>query len=191
MLSILLTAPTGAVGIAVSGPRLLRRSETKEETGDKGEVEPILDGSNRQMDSTVWRGPEWIGHEVLGTFCYPRFYGNEEPSIQGNVWTKKLFIFLFPLPSLVLPYLFIFDVNNRYEFGPDMNGLCVTLTNSFLIWATQQAMRRDKKRTFWVIFLFFMSVRLPFCGSRYCRYSRFYTTRKYWLLSLSSYKISK
>ncbi|KAM7449102.1 Sodium/hydrogen exchanger 9B2 [Porites harrisoni] len=53
VLSILLTAPTGAVGIAVSGPRLLRRSETKEETGDKGEVEPILDGSNPQMDSTV------------------------------------------------------------------------------------------------------------------------------------------
>ena len=53
VLSILLTAPTGAVGIAVSGPRLLRRSETKQETGDKGEVEPILDGSNPQMDSTV------------------------------------------------------------------------------------------------------------------------------------------
>ena len=53
VLSILLTAPTGAVGIAVSGPRLLRRSEVKQETGDKGEVEPILDGSNPQMDSTV------------------------------------------------------------------------------------------------------------------------------------------
>ena len=53
VLSILLTAPIGVVGIAVSGPRLLRRSETKQETGDKGEVEPILDGSNPQMDSTV------------------------------------------------------------------------------------------------------------------------------------------
>lgn len=44
MLSILLTAPTGAVGIAVSGPRLLRQAETRQETGDKREVEPILDG---------------------------------------------------------------------------------------------------------------------------------------------------
>jgi len=44
VLSILLTAPTGAVGIAVSGPRLLRQSELRQGTGDKGEVEPILDG---------------------------------------------------------------------------------------------------------------------------------------------------
>jgi len=44
VLSILLTAPTGAVGIAVSGPRLLSQAETRQETGDQREVEPILDG---------------------------------------------------------------------------------------------------------------------------------------------------
>lgn len=57
MLSILLTAPTGAVAIAVSGPRLLQQAETtRQETGDKGEIEPILDGRDAgclEMNSTV------------------------------------------------------------------------------------------------------------------------------------------
>ena len=46
MLSILLTAPTGAVGIAISGPRLLRSAVEQEtqEIGSKREVEPILEG---------------------------------------------------------------------------------------------------------------------------------------------------
>ena len=44
MLSILLTAPTGAVGIAISGPRLLRSVVETQEIGSKREVEPILEG---------------------------------------------------------------------------------------------------------------------------------------------------
>lgn len=43
MLSILLTAPTGAVAIAVSGPRLLQKVETRQrETGGNGEAEAIF-----------------------------------------------------------------------------------------------------------------------------------------------------
>ena len=59
MLSILLTAPTGAVAIAVSGPRLLEQAEMRQqETGDvdQGEVEPILDGPRAEallMHDTV------------------------------------------------------------------------------------------------------------------------------------------
>lgn len=44
VLSILLTAPTGAVGIAISGPRLLRSAVETQEIGSKREVEPILEG---------------------------------------------------------------------------------------------------------------------------------------------------
>ena len=44
MLSILLTAPTGALAIAVSGPRLLRQAKTGQGTGDKREIEAMLDG---------------------------------------------------------------------------------------------------------------------------------------------------
>ncbi|KAL9984446.1 hypothetical protein ACROYT_G006738 [Oculina patagonica] len=56
VLSILLTAPTGAVAIAVSGPRLLHQAETRQETGDKREIEPILDGPDArciEMNTTV------------------------------------------------------------------------------------------------------------------------------------------
>ncbi|XP_015778740.1 PREDICTED: mitochondrial sodium/hydrogen exchanger 9B2-like [Acropora digitifera] len=44
VLSILFTAPSGAVAIAVSGPRLLQKVETRQqETGDNVEAEPIFD----------------------------------------------------------------------------------------------------------------------------------------------------
>ena len=44
MLSIVLTAPTGAVAIAVSGPRLLQQAETrKQKTGDNDQTEALFD----------------------------------------------------------------------------------------------------------------------------------------------------
>ena len=56
MLSILLTAPTGAVGIAISGPRLLRSVVKTQEVGNKREVEPILEGQGagfEEMNTNV------------------------------------------------------------------------------------------------------------------------------------------